>query len=150
MLTGAGVSTASGIPDYRDGDGRFKQRSPMQYREFMSGEAARRRYWARSFVGWPRFAAARPNRAHVALAELAGRGHVHTLVTQNVDGLHRRAGKARVIDLHGRLAEVLCTGCGAVTSARRAAAAPRATQPGIRGRRRRRRCRRRRTTGTRL
>lgn len=114
VLTGAGVSTASGIPDYRDGDGRFKQRSPMQYREFMSGEAARRRYWARSFVGWPRFAAARPNGAHLALAELAVRGHVHALVTQNVDGLHRRAGQARVIDLHGRLAEVVCIGCGAV------------------------------------
>lgn len=115
LLCGAGCSTASGIPDYRDNNGDWKQRRPMQFQEFMSGEAARRRYWARSMVGWPRFAAASPNAAHRALAELERRGYVHTLITQNVDDLHRRAGQRRLIDLHGRLVEVVCTGCAAIT-----------------------------------
>jgi NAD-dependent SIR2 family protein deacetylase len=118
ILCGAGCSTASGIPDYRDNSGSWKQKRPMQFAEFMSGTRSRRRYWARSMVGWPRFAAARPNAVHYHLATLERLGHVHTLVTQNVDGLHRTAGQRRVIDLHGRLAQVVCTDCGAVTSRR--------------------------------
>ncbi len=113
VLCGAGCSTASGIPDYRDADGAWKQRQPMQFAEFMSGLPSRRRYWARSMVGWPRFRAARPNATHHALVELERRGYVQALITQNVDDLHRRAGQRRVIDLHGRLADVVCTACGA-------------------------------------
>ncbi len=113
VLTGAGLSTASGIPDYRDADGQWKNAQPIQYRDFIDQESARRRYWARSLIGWPRFAAARPNPAHVALAELERRHHVRQLVTQNVDGLHQRAGNQRVIDLHGRLDRVDCLECGA-------------------------------------
>lgn len=113
VLTGAGLSTASGIPDYRDADGQWKHAQPIQYRDFIDSEAARRRYWSRSLVGWPRFAAARPSAAHEALAALERLGHVAQLVTQNVDGLHQRAGSARVIDLHGRLDRVDCLDCGA-------------------------------------
>ena len=87
VLSGAGVSTASGIPDYRDRDGAWKQAEPMQFGEFRSSDAARRRYWARSYVGWQRFSRARPNDAHHALAELESSGKVDMLVTQNVDGL---------------------------------------------------------------
>ncbi len=112
LLTGAGCSTASGIPDYRDRNGRWKQSRPMQHQEFMNSESARRRYWGRSALGWPRFARARPGVAHFALAELQQAGWVATTITQNVDGLHQRAGQRRVIDLHGRLDAVVCTGCG--------------------------------------
>lgn len=113
VITGAGISTGSGIPDYRDADGQWKVSPPMQYREFAGSESARRRYWARSLAGWPRFAAARPNRAHAALAELESLGHIGLLVTQNVDRLHQQAGSMRVLDLHGRLDQVRCLGCGA-------------------------------------
>ena len=112
VLTGAGVSTDSGIPDYRDRDGRWKVSEPMRYQAFVRDPAARRRYWARSFVGWPRVAAARPNLVHQSLADLERLGHLRHLVTQNVDGLHQRAGSRRVIDLHGRLDAVDCLGCG--------------------------------------
>jgi NAD-dependent SIR2 family protein deacetylase len=111
VLTGAGVSTDSGIPDYRDEDGQWKQSPPMQLREFTSSEHARQRYWARSLVGWERMAAARPNRAHTALAEMERRGYLRLLITQNVDGLHSAAGSQRVVDLHGRLDRVICLGC---------------------------------------
>ena len=110
-LTGAGVSTASGIPDYRDGDGNWKRSPPVQYRDFVESEAVRRRYWARSMVGWPLFAAARPSAAHVALARLETTGRIAQIVTQNVDRLHQRAGSANVIDLHGRLDVVRCLAC---------------------------------------
>jgi NAD-dependent SIR2 family protein deacetylase len=113
VLTGAGCSTRSGIPDYRDADGSWKRGSPMTFQAFIGSEAARRRYWARSFAGWPRIAAARPNRAHAALARLEARGGTELLLTQNVDGLHQAAGSRRVIDLHGRLDQVRCLGCGA-------------------------------------
>jgi NAD-dependent SIR2 family protein deacetylase len=113
VLTGAGCSTASGIPDYRDADGRSRHSRPMAYAEFVGSERARRRYWARSLAGWPRVARARPNAAHRALARLEALGRVGLLVTQNVDGLHQRAGSLRVLDLHGRLDRVECLGCGA-------------------------------------
>jgi NAD-dependent SIR2 family protein deacetylase len=114
VLTGAGCSTASGIPDYRDEHGRWRHVQPMTYAEFTGSAAARRRYWARSFAGWNRIEAARPNAAHHALAELEARGRVIGVITQNVDDLHRRAGSRRVIDLHGTLSRVRCLGCGAL------------------------------------
>lgn len=112
VLTGAGCSTASGIPDYRDANGDWKRTPPITLQALVGSDAAYRRYWARSSVGWPRFLAARPNRAHHALAELERRGRVNLLLTQNVDGLHQRAGQRRVIDLHGRLDTVECLDCG--------------------------------------
>jgi NAD-dependent SIR2 family protein deacetylase len=109
-LTGAGLSTDSGIPDYR-GPGS-PRRTPMTYQEFLSGEAAQLRYWARSHVGWARMAHAAPNTGHQALAALERCGALHGLITQNVDGLHRAAGSRAVIDLHGRIADVVCVRCG--------------------------------------
>lgn len=112
VLTGAGVSTDSGIPDYRS-PGR-PARTPIQHRQFVESEAWRRRYWARSLVGWPRFSAARPNATHAALAALEGAGWLTGLVTQNVDGLHQAAGSRDVVELHGALGRVRCLGCGAI------------------------------------
>jgi NAD-dependent SIR2 family protein deacetylase len=112
VLTGAGCSTGSGIPDYRDPSGAWKHRRPVGYADFVGHAAVRRRYWARSLVGWARLAAARPNGAHRALARLEELGLARQLVTQNVDGLHQRAGSRRVLDLHGRLDRVTCLGCG--------------------------------------
>jgi NAD-dependent SIR2 family protein deacetylase len=111
VLTGAGCSTRSGIPDYRDADGSWKRGQPMTFQAFTGSEAARQRYWARSLAGWPRIAAARPNRAHAALARLEALGMAELLLTQNVDGLHQAAGSRRVIDLHGNLDRVRCLGC---------------------------------------
>ena len=111
VLTGAGVSTASGIPDYRDRDGNSKIKTPIQFQEFVGSRGMRQRYWARSFVGWQRFSKAAPNPAHRALAELESRGKVDTLVTQNVDGLHQEAGSRNLIHLHGDLAGVVCLQC---------------------------------------
>src|SRR5262245_40111043 len=113
VLTGAGCSAPSGIPDYRDAAGAWKHRRPMTFAEFTGSVAARRRYWAGSLRGWPRVRDARPNAAHRALAQLESRGRVVRLVTQNVDGLHQRAGSRRVVDLHGRLDTVECLACGA-------------------------------------
>jgi len=113
VLTGAGVSTAAGIPDYRDADGNWKRRAPVQYGPFVRDEAVRRRYWARSALGWPGFARSRPAPGHVALVDLERAGRVAALVTQNVDGLHQRAGSRTVLDLHGRLDAVVCLDCGA-------------------------------------
>lgn len=110
-ITGAGVSTASGIPDYRDGDGHWKRSPPVQYRDFVHVESVRKRYWARSLVGWPMFKSALPSAAHVALARLEADRRIAQLVTQNVDRLHERAGSREVIDLHGRLDVVRCLGC---------------------------------------
>lgn len=112
VLTGAGVSTASGIPDYRDESGDWKHRPPMEYREFVSQFAARQRYWARSFVGWQRFRQAQPNAAHRALARLENLDKLSQVITQNVDGLHQAAGSRRVIELHGSLESVVCLDCG--------------------------------------
>jgi NAD-dependent SIR2 family protein deacetylase len=115
VLTGAGVSTASGIPDYRDTDGAWKRSPPVTYQAFIGDTATYRRYWARSFVGWPLFSRAAPNRAHRALSQWPRNHAITALVTQNVDGLHQRAGSERVIDLHGRLDEAVCLRCGART-----------------------------------
>lgn len=115
VLSGAGCSTESGIPDYRGPDGSLRGRQPIRFQEFMADPAARTRYWARSSAGWTRFSASRPNAAHQALAALERAGFVDGIITQNVDGLHQAAGSRTVIDLHGRLAEVVCMECGAVT-----------------------------------
>lgn len=112
VLSGAGVSTGSGIPDYRDENGQWKRKPPIDARDFVGSAAVRRRYWARSMIGWPVIARAQPNAAHRALARLQAAGYVYGLVTQNVDGLHQRAGSADVIELHGSIAQVICTGCG--------------------------------------
>ena len=111
VLTGAGCSTDSGIPDYRDADGQWKRTPPIDLRTFMEDGHARARYWARSMLGWRRFGKAGPNAAHVALARLEAAGQVRLLVTQNVDGLHQAAGNRAVVDLHGRLDTVRCIHC---------------------------------------
>jgi len=117
VITGAGISTHSGIPDYRSPNGSYSRgHKPIQHHEFVKSEAMRRRYWARSYVGFQYFSLARPNAAHRALAELEAHGRVHGLVTQNVDGLHIQAGQQRVLDLHGRIDLVDCLDCGAQTT----------------------------------
>ena len=129
ILGGAGVSTESGIPDYRGPESSKTPRNPMRFQQFAGSEAARRRYWARSFVGWQRVADARPNAAHRALAGLETTGRITGLVTQNVDGLHQAAGSKRVLELHGSLAAVRCLGCGAVSSRRQLQAKLRELNP---------------------
>jgi len=114
VLTGAGCSTESGIPDYRGPETRKRARNPIQHREFVSNAEARQRYWARSTLGWPRFAEARPNEGHRALAKLQASGAVSALLTQNVDRLHQAAGSTGVVELHGALHEARCLQCGAV------------------------------------
>jgi len=116
VLSGAGVSTDSGIPDYRDEHGAWKGREPVQFRDFVGSQAARKRYWARSMVGFPLLSNAAPNLAHRALSALEARGALSLLITQNVDGLHQRAGSSEVVDLHGRIDQVVCLGCGALTA----------------------------------
>ena len=111
VLTGAGCSTDSGIPDYRDAQGGWKRAQPVTLQAFMRDPLTRRRYWARSLVGWQRFGHAQPNAAHRALARLEQRGNVERLVTQNVDRLHQAAGSTEVIDLHGRMDLVRCMDC---------------------------------------
>lgn len=113
-LTGAGLSTDSGIPDYR-GPGSPARR-PMTYQEFVSGPDAQRRYWARAHLGWAHMGTARPNDGHLALARLERVGVLAGIVTQNVDGLHARAGSRRLVDLHGRIHDVVCLDCREVTS----------------------------------
>jgi NAD-dependent SIR2 family protein deacetylase len=115
VLTGAGCSVNSGIPDYRDADGAWKRSPPVTYQAFMAQEATRRRYWARSLIGWRRISRARPNDAHRALARLEAIGKSEVLLTQNVDRLHQAAGSEAVIDLHGRLDRVRCMGCDIVS-----------------------------------
>jgi NAD-dependent SIR2 family protein deacetylase len=112
VLTGAGISTPSGIPDYRDSEGVRRGRQPMMYQEFLSAPESRRRYWARAMLGWPRVRQARPNAAHEALAGLQRQGLISDLITQNVDTLHDQAGSHDVIELHGSLHRVLCLDCG--------------------------------------
>ncbi|MDO8067014.1 NAD-dependent protein deacetylase [Janthinobacterium sp. SUN206] len=111
LLTGAGISTASGIPDYRDTQGVRRGNAPVQGPDFRRQEAVRRRYWARSMVGWPTLARATPNPGHLAIAQLARRGRIGGLVTQNVDGLHQQAGSTAVTELHGSIHGVVCLDC---------------------------------------
>ena len=111
VLSGAGMSTDSGIPDYRGPNGTMRDRRPMLFKEFIDSAEGRRRYWARSHIGWPRVASAEPNDAHDAVAELQAAGVISGVVTQNVDGLHDAAGSADVLDLHGRLDTVVCIEC---------------------------------------
>jgi NAD-dependent SIR2 family protein deacetylase len=113
VLTGAGVSTESGIPDYRGPATRHRARTPIQHHAFVTDPEARRRYWARSTVGWARFRAAEPNASHRSLAAMERAGLLSGLVTQNVDRLHHRAGHQSVIELHGALADVRCLQCHA-------------------------------------
>jgi NAD-dependent SIR2 family protein deacetylase len=113
VLSGAGVSTDSGIPGYRDACGRWLRAPPVLLHDYLGSEAVRRRYWVRSMAGWPRVAGAAPNPAHRALARLEAAGHVAQLATQNVDGLHQRAGSVGIIELHGNLERVRCLDCGA-------------------------------------
>lgn len=117
VLSGAGLSTESGIPDYRGPTGAARRVSPMTYRTFTGDRAARRRYWARSHLGWRLIDRAEPNAGHRAVSELERRGLLAGIVTQNVDGLHQAAGARSVVDLHGRLDRVICLQCGR-TSAR--------------------------------
>jgi NAD-dependent SIR2 family protein deacetylase len=116
VLSGAGASTESGIPDYRGPDSQENDHSPIQYREFVTEKETRRHYWARSAVGWPTFDAAAPNAGHRALARLERAGVVTGVITQNVDRLHQQAGSDRVVELHGTLAEVVCLDCGRLSS----------------------------------
>jgi len=113
VITGAGCSTSSGIADYRDANGDWKHASPIMAQDFMRSATVRQRYWARSMRGWPAFARAAVNPAHEALASLERMGLIHGVITQNVDGLHQRAGQRKLIELHGNLQWVCCTGCGA-------------------------------------
>lgn len=113
VLTGAGVSASSGIPTYRDLHGNWRHTAPITHQEFIADGDKRRRYWARSVLGWPVVREARPNAAHLALAQLERRGHIELLITQNVDRLHQRAGSHAVIDLHGRVDQARCLVCEA-------------------------------------
>jgi NAD-dependent deacetylase sirtuin 4 len=114
ILTGAGISTESGIPDYRsEGVGLYARssRRPVQYQDFLKREAMRKRYWARNYVGWPRFSSFLPNAVHIMIKDLEARGKVCCVVTQNVDRLHTKAGSKRVIELHGSAFNVICVDC---------------------------------------
>ncbi|MEM9255743.1 MAG: NAD-dependent protein deacetylase [Pseudomonadota bacterium] len=113
VLTGAGISLDSGIPVYRDEAGVWQPGEPIKHQSFLQDERARQRYWSRSWYGWPRIRDAQPNAAHRRLVTLEQRGVVAQLITQNVDGLHQRAGHQRVIDLHGRVDQVKCLQCPA-------------------------------------
>ena len=112
VLTGAGISTASGIPDYRDHNGNWKRKQPVQHQDFMSSAAVRQRYWARSLFGFPVMMKAEPNPSHHVLSQLEQAGLVSRIITQNVDRLHQKAGSQTAIDLHGRADEVICMSCG--------------------------------------
>ena len=118
VITGAGVSTGSGIGDYRDRDGQWKRPRPVSHQDFINSYYWRQRYWARSQLGYPSFLQAAPNRAHRALARLECQGQLCGLVTQNVDRLHQQAGHQDVVDLHGRLDQVICMDCGVIVPRR--------------------------------
>ena len=116
VLSGAGLSTDSGIPDYRGATGSLRRHTPMTYQTFTRDPAGRHRYWARSYVGWRRIASARPNDGHRAVAALERAGLLTGVITQNVDGLHQAAGARGVVELHGGLDRTVCLGCGDVAS----------------------------------
>lgn len=132
VLTGAGISTDSGIPDYRGASGRRRHAAPMTYERFTGSVDERRRYWARSHLGWQRVASARPNASHHAVAALERLGLLSGTVTQNVDGLHSAARNRHVVDLHGRLDTVVCLGCGVRRSRLEIALRLDAVNPGFR------------------
>lgn len=113
VLSGAGLSTESGIPDYRGPTGSQRRHAPMQYQAFIHDPSARHRYWARSYLGWRQIASARPNRGHRAVARWQGAGWLRSIITQNVDGLHQAAGARDVVELHGGLDRVVCLSCDA-------------------------------------
>ncbi len=112
VITGAGCSAPSGIPTYRNAAAEWQRPNPIQHRDFLSSEVDRQRYWIRSFAGWPAVREALPNQAHRCLADLERRGIVQLLVTQNVDQLHHKAEHQRIVELHGRLDQVICLDCG--------------------------------------
>ncbi|SHF72112.1 NAD-dependent protein deacetylase [Geodermatophilus nigrescens] len=116
VLSGAGLSTDSGIPDYRGATGSLRRHTPMTWQTFRRDPRGRHRYWARSYVGWPQMAAARPNAGHSAVARLQRAGLLGGVVTQNVDGLHQAAGARDVVELHGGLDRTVCLSCGDVAS----------------------------------
>ena len=115
VLSGAGLSAESGIPDYRTPDGK-RRVTPMMYGDFVASATNRQRYWARSFVGWPRFVAAAPNDGHRAVTAMQQRGLLRSIITQNVDGLHQRSGARDVVELHGGLERVVCLQCGGLSA----------------------------------
>ncbi|WP_433295393.1 NAD-dependent protein deacetylase [Actinoplanes sp. CA-030573] len=115
VLSGAGLSTESGIPDYRGPSGSARRSTPMTYQTFTRDPIARRRYWARSHLGWRTIGQARPNDGHRAVAQWQRMGLLDGIITQNVDGLHQAAGARDVVELHGNLARIVCLGCGART-----------------------------------
>jgi NAD-dependent SIR2 family protein deacetylase len=133
MLSGAGLSTDSGIPDYRGPSGSSRRGSPMTYQTFAGDAVARRRYWARSHLGWRNIGDARPNDGHLAVADLQRLGLVDGIVTQNVDGLHQAAGAHGVVELHGNLARIVCLHCGEVTGRHEFAARLDAANPDFAG-----------------
>nr|WP_201469712.1 Sir2 family NAD-dependent protein deacetylase [Microbacterium hydrocarbonoxydans] len=130
LLTGAGISTDSGIPAYR-GEGARTRADPMTIQRYLGDESARRRYWVGGHLGWRAFAQAGPNRGHIALAEMESSGRVSGVITQNVDGLHLRAGSSHVIEVHGTMRRVLCLHCGQVFDRRDIAVQIEETNPWI-------------------
>ncbi|MES4888721.1 NAD-dependent protein deacetylase [Streptomyces sp. NPDC096012] len=131
VLSGAGISTESGIPDYRGEGGSLRRHTPMTYQDFTASAEARRRYWARSHLGWRTFGRARPNAGHRAVAAFGRHGALSGVITQNVDGLHQAAGSEGVVELHGSLDRVLCLSCGARTPRRELAQRLEAANPGF-------------------
>ena len=116
VISGAGISVASGLPVYRDSKGNWVHSKPVEGPLFRADEKIRQRYWCRSFFGWPSFSRAKPNQAHEDIAKLEQHGLIETVITQNVDGLHQRAGSTGAIALHGNLAEVICLSCGLISA----------------------------------
>jgi NAD-dependent SIR2 family protein deacetylase len=112
VLSGAGLSTESGIPDYRGAEGSLRRHTPMTYEEFVGSPEGRQRYWARSHLGWRTIARAAPNAGHRAVSALRASGHLSGVITQNVDGLHQAAGALDAVELHGSLDRVICLDCG--------------------------------------
>jgi NAD-dependent SIR2 family protein deacetylase len=133
VLSGAGLSTESGIPDYRGPSGSARRSTPMTYQTFTRDPVARRRYWARSHLGWRTIGEARPNEGHLAVARLQRQGALSGIVTQNVDGLHQAAGARDVVELHGNLARIVCLDCGELSPREQTAARLDAANPGFAG-----------------
>ncbi|PRH77005.1 NAD-dependent protein deacetylase [Streptomyces solincola] len=131
VLSGAGISTESGIPDYRGEGGSLSRHTPMTYQEFTADARARRRYWARSHLGWRVFGRARPNAGHRAVAAFGRHGLLAGVITQNVDGLHQRAGSADAVELHGSLDRVVCLACGDLSPRRELARTLEEANPGF-------------------